>query len=124
MRIIACVVLILFSCSTTRKTDTGTIESRPLKPVMFSDTFVFKSNSEIGVISYQIQRSPTKSRWTTVVDVTPKLRKDSNWYIIPLPPVNVTYYYRLIANLEVSLSKTKKKKVTYTQDPVFIQISK
>lgn len=125
MRVLKYMILIIFiSCNSTKNTGTVTILGRPIKPIVYNDTFVFRSNSEIGVTGYQIQRSPTKTRWTTIVPVTPKFQKDSNWYAVPLPPVNSSYYYRLVSTLDIPLPKNKRKTITYTKDPVYIKVSK
>lgn len=65
-------------------------------------TFNWKSNSEFGVVSYKVQRSSNNRNWSTLTNILPKFKPDSNVYLINLPNTRSGYYYRIVAVMHSS----------------------
>lgn len=66
------------------------------------DSLIFKTNSEIGVVSYAVQQSNNQNNWVNVSTIQPQ-KKDSNIYSYP---VTVPDYYRISANLGIGIYYT------------------
>ena len=58
----------------------------------------FKTNAEIGVVSYKIQRSTNNKTWSQIgLPFLPIQQRDSNWYQVILPNTKTAYYYRQVS---------------------------
>jgi hypothetical protein len=60
-----------------------------------SDSLIWKTNNELGVVSYNVQQSSNQANWINISNVRP-LKKDSNTYSYQ---VSVPNYYRISANM-------------------------
>ena len=59
------------------------------------DSLVWKTNNELGVVSYNVQQSSNQANWINLSTVNP-LKKNSNTYYYL---VSVPNYYRISANM-------------------------
>jgi hypothetical protein len=59
--------------------------------------FNWKSNAELGVVSYKVQRSYNNHNWVTMTNLLPKFKPDSNLYQVNLPNTKYPYYYKIVA---------------------------
>lgn len=106
--IIIILSLLIYSCKTTKPPVPPV-----LRPPVIDYVIRWKSNGEMGVVNYMVQRSPTKSRWSTLATIMPRYLADSNWYSFTLPTTKTAYFYRILANMN--------KKKTYQTNPIFIK---
>ncbi|HXU28546.1 MAG TPA: hypothetical protein VN698_15045 [Bacteroidia bacterium] len=83
------------------------------------DYLVFKTNNEVGVVSYNVQQSADKNTWVNISTIQP-LKKDSNTYTYPL---SVADNYRIAANMKSNIYYTA---ILYyaPQSPNSVTISK
>lgn len=58
----------------------------------------WKTNSEIGVKNYEVQKSTDQLNWQSIATINPNKLPDGNSYSYQLPQINL--YYRIQANMD------------------------